>query len=342
MKVFIGSSSEAATPNGLLDKIANIVQLCEKTPIKWNEKPTIFRASQSILENLEEIPKRENIEASIFICTEDDKTDYRGTEIKTPRDNVIFEHGLFSGKLGRQKSVIVKCGNVTLPNDIDGIICFDFSPGKDEGGAMDLKQWLNELKGTTHRMSYEELEKIKIELERELKIFKTKGLEKIFNDQLTAVDDLKDKVTDNSTIRILCIRGDSFVFNRGENWAKEILKRCTKTIVLGNPSNDELIMNRYNSNKNKDETESEFLERYRVEMESVQNKTRVHFGFSLYLHNEINLRYRMLFVDNCLYLSEFADVTASKGEVIKIPKGFVLYAVCEEYYNKILTNAIPK
>jgi hypothetical protein len=84
MKVFIGSSSEQAIPNGLLDRIANIVQECGKIPIKWNKKPSIFRASKSTLENLDEIPTREHIGASIFICTPDDETDYRGKKIETP------------------------------------------------------------------------------------------------------------------------------------------------------------------------------------------------------------------------------------------------------------------
>jgi predicted nucleotide-binding protein len=145
MNIFIGSSKEQAKPGGLLDEIARIVQRCGCKPVRWND-PAIFRPGRSTLENLEEMIGEQEIGASIFICTVDDKTWYRGNIIGTPRDNVIFEYGLFLGKLGRLKSEIVKSGNVTLPTDVDGIYFFDFSPDEYMKGECDIKAWLNGLK----------------------------------------------------------------------------------------------------------------------------------------------------------------------------------------------------
>lgn len=342
MKVFIGSSKEASN-NGLLQKIAVIVEQCQITPVKWNEIPSPFKAGNHTLENLEELTS--SVDAAIFVCTEDDKTWYRGAKVGTPRDNVIFEHGLFSGKLGRKKSIIIRYGKVKLPNDLDGVTFIDFSEGQQLQGESNLRQTLLGLKGVPSghpRISYEELEKTKSEIERELVIMKSKGIERIFNNQREAVADYKiNHKSPTQPIRILCIRGESFVSNRDENWGSVILNRCNKTIVLANHLNHDLIGKRYNSNRNEDENENEFIERYKEEMKSVQNKIKIRSECSLYLHNETNLRFRMLFIENYLYLSKFADSTASKAEVIKIPKGYALYSVCEDHFNQILTNATP-
>jgi len=340
MRVFIGSSTESSD-NGLLLKIANIVEGCQIEPIRWNDTPSPFQTGKFTLENLEELSDK--VDAAIFICSTDDKTWYRGKKLGKPRDNVIFEHGLFSGKLGRQKSIIVKYGKVTLPNDLAGMTYVDFSDGQQVQGESNLKQFLEKLKGITNtfsRIPYEELERTKAEIELELEMIKTKGLEKIFNSQREAVDDLKANYKSSTrSIKILCIRGESFVSNRDENWGSIILNKNPKTLILANPSNSDLIKSRYNANKTEGEAEADFLERYRGDMEAVQNRIRRRVECSLYLHNETNLRFRMVFIGGYLYLSKFADTTASKAEVIKIPKDYALYAVCEDHYNQILTNA---
>jgi len=344
MKVFIGSSKEVGGNNGLLEKVAVIVEQCGITPVRWNQTPSVFKAGNYTLENLEDLTV--SVDAAIFICSSDDQTWYRGKKVGKPRDNVIFEHGLFSGKLGRKKSIIVKYGNVKLPNDLDGVTFIDFSDGQQTQGEANLKQTLLDLKGATNaapRIPYDVLEKTKSEIERELDFIKKKGLEKIFHSQCDAVADFRAncKNSNTSPIKILCIRGESFVSNREENWGSVVLTKRDKTVILGNPNNDKLIMNRYNANKNDDEVESDFLERYKEEMKAVQVKIKKRSECTLYLHNENKLRFRMLFVDNYLYLSRFADTkTASKSEVIKIPKDYALYSVCEDHYNQILTNAI--
>lgn len=141
MKIFIGSSTEAYE-NGLLLDIARIVEDCKMKPIRWNQSPSIFKTGKFTLENLEEIISEEDISASIFIYSSDYKVWYRGKQAGRPRDNVVFEHGLFSGKLGRSNSIIVKHGDVDLPTDLSGITYIDFSDGKRTRGEIDLRNWL--------------------------------------------------------------------------------------------------------------------------------------------------------------------------------------------------------
>jgi hypothetical protein len=336
MKIFIGSSSEAAEA-GLLGRIATIVQDKGKEPVKWNKTPSLFKGGKSMLQNLEEIPTREHIDASIFICTEDDKTDYRGKEIKTPRDNVIFEHGLFLGKLGAGKSVIIKKGNVTLPNDIDGIVHFDFSDGKDERGESDLKQWLDELEGTKKNKSSqscvypEELNCARAKIEQELKNITASGIINVFDNQYYAIKDYGKKTPQN--VKILCIRGESFLSDDLWNFSEADIKEA----ILGDSSNDDMIMGRYEAQKKNDDSPEIFKNRYKKRMIESQGTypNRV-----LYIHNETNLPFRMLFVDDYLYLSVFQkNIKASELPVMKIKKNTALYSGCEEYYSKILKNA---
>lgn len=142
MNIFIGSSGEA---KDLLLKIAGIVEDCKKTPIRWDQHPSPFAAGKFTLETLEELVEKEHIGAAIFICTGDDKVWFRDTEVGAPRDNVIFEHGLFMGKLGRTRSIIIKCGNVKLPTDLSGLTYIDFSEGRSNSGEIELRNWLDNL-----------------------------------------------------------------------------------------------------------------------------------------------------------------------------------------------------
>ena len=45
------------------------------------------------------------------------------------RQNVIFEHGYFIGKLGRNRVVALHQGNVELPSDLEGVLYISFDTG---------------------------------------------------------------------------------------------------------------------------------------------------------------------------------------------------------------------
>jgi hypothetical protein len=58
-----------------------------------------------------------------FVLTADDISRSRGRQSQTPRDNVLFELGLFMGRLGRDRTFIVQAADtpLRLPSDLDGI-----------------------------------------------------------------------------------------------------------------------------------------------------------------------------------------------------------------------------
>lgn len=104
-------------------KIANAIQAqldydCEITV--W--KDGIFKLSQGTLESLEKTLN--DMEYGIFVFSPDDILKIRNTEKLSIRDNVLFEFGLFMGKLGRGKVFFItpeNCDDLHLPTDILGI-----------------------------------------------------------------------------------------------------------------------------------------------------------------------------------------------------------------------------
>ena len=83
---------------------------------------------------------------SLNICIlsyfdEDDKIWYRDGIEGTVRDNVIFEYGLFMGKLGKQKVVIANKKKPKLATDLKGITYIDANKGEAEV-KLQLKEWL--------------------------------------------------------------------------------------------------------------------------------------------------------------------------------------------------------
>src|SRR4051794_17602020 len=113
--VFIGSSTE-----GL--RIAEAIQLnldheCETT--LWSQG--VFGLGQGTLEALVRAAAR--FDFAILVLSPDDLVTKREKAGQQPRDNVLFELGLFMGKLGRDRTFIVheRKTPLDLPSDLAGI-----------------------------------------------------------------------------------------------------------------------------------------------------------------------------------------------------------------------------
>src|SRR5262249_13221601 len=114
--LFVGSSSEsldvayAAQRN--LEDVAEVVV--------WTQ--SIFELSKPYLESL--VDTLEDAEFGLFVFGADDLTKMRGAEMRTARDNVVFELGLFMGRLGRERTFILlpkDSPDFHLPTDLLGI-----------------------------------------------------------------------------------------------------------------------------------------------------------------------------------------------------------------------------
>jgi len=132
-RIFIGSSVEG------LDLARGIFQNLERDfeIVIWDQG--VFLPSKSVLGQL--ISELENFQYAIFVFSPDDITTLRSQKKNSVRGNVIFETGLFMGRLGHENVFFVKPRNSELhiPSDLLGIV-----PGEYDADRTD-----NNLKAAT-------------------------------------------------------------------------------------------------------------------------------------------------------------------------------------------------
>lgn len=115
-RIFIGSSVEGLPIAELIK--ANLQYKADA--FLWND-PGVFGTGSVTIDSLIQAAKR--FEFAIFVMSPDDKTFMRDAEYPTPRDNLIFEMGLFAGCNGKDHVFMVTPldEKVELPNDLAGI-----------------------------------------------------------------------------------------------------------------------------------------------------------------------------------------------------------------------------
>jgi hypothetical protein len=113
--VFIGSSSEGRE---VARAIGEGLECCADT-IMWDED--VFEFGRGYLEEL--MTELERHDFAVLVLTPDDVVESRGDSQKSPRDNVLFECGLFMGRLGRERTFIVcdRSTQMKLPSDLAGV-----------------------------------------------------------------------------------------------------------------------------------------------------------------------------------------------------------------------------
>ena len=87
----------------------------------------VFGLSDSSLEALER--HAGEVDFAVFVLTADDLLTKRGESGEVPRDNVLFEAGLFIGRLGRHRAFLVSCRDdkLALPTDLRDITRAQFN-----------------------------------------------------------------------------------------------------------------------------------------------------------------------------------------------------------------------
>jgi hypothetical protein len=124
MKIFIGSSGEQKR---LVEWITAFIRTEYKgkiEPVPWTAP---WPGGKYILENLFNFV--EQTDAAILFWTADDKTWYRDTERHEPRDNLVFEAGLFIASHGRNRTQLMvpvygdedPRKKVSVPSDVAGM-----------------------------------------------------------------------------------------------------------------------------------------------------------------------------------------------------------------------------
>lgn len=133
IRVFIICSTEALP-------IARIIQSQfahdKFLPVIWSDG--VFKVTNYTLQDLED--EVDQSDFAIAIAHADDETEFRGTHWPSPRDNVIFELGLFMGRLGRHRAILMEPRDekVKLPSDLAGIttITYRYEAGPNAAALM--------------------------------------------------------------------------------------------------------------------------------------------------------------------------------------------------------------
>jgi CRP/FNR family transcriptional regulator, cyclic AMP receptor protein len=147
IRVFIISSAEAL-------EVARVIQTALShdgfVVTVWTDG--VFKVTSYALDSLEAAVNDSDF--AIAVAHHDDITLFRGKDWPTPRDNVVFELGLFMGRLGRNRAILMEPREerVKLPSDLAGVttIPYVYKAGKDAKALMGpacnllrdhIKQW---------------------------------------------------------------------------------------------------------------------------------------------------------------------------------------------------------
>jgi predicted nucleotide-binding protein len=118
-QVFIASSSEGLNFATAIQDLL-IQKLGQKVDVRiWKQE---FKISKAFIESLEK--ETFDNDFAILVLTPDDITTSRKKKNQSPRDNVIFELGLFMGSLGRERCFFVhnETPDLKLPTDLLGVM----------------------------------------------------------------------------------------------------------------------------------------------------------------------------------------------------------------------------
>jgi len=161
-KVFIGSSIENSN---IADSIH---QNIEKDSDVESWKNDFFELSKPTIDSFEKIGK---FDFGIFIFSPDDIGIIRNKKKQIVRDNVVFELGLFIGRLGKERTFIVApegLKNLHLPSDLLGITIATFDPKRlEENPSAALVSACNKIKFSMKKLGSKKME---LPVKRELPV----------------------------------------------------------------------------------------------------------------------------------------------------------------------------
>ena len=124
-RMFIGSSTEGlALARAIRSELTDAAEIT-----LWND---IAVLGESFLESL--VKAINEYDFAVLAVTADDLVASRGNEMLAPRDNVMFELGLFMGHLGRRRTYFVydKTSQIKIPSDLMGITLAAFDGNRSD------------------------------------------------------------------------------------------------------------------------------------------------------------------------------------------------------------------
>jgi hypothetical protein len=143
-RIFLGSSGKQAK---LLQAITRgLEDVADVEP--WT---TTFNPGRSTLDRLVELSQE--VDFAAFVFAEDDwtTTDASQSGQASPRDNVVFEAGLFGGALGIRRTFIIHANGSKLPSDLLGLTSIRYDPATSPAEVRTINQKLRKAIETERR-----------------------------------------------------------------------------------------------------------------------------------------------------------------------------------------------
>jgi CRP/FNR family transcriptional regulator, cyclic AMP receptor protein len=115
-QIFVGSSREGLTT---AQALTSHIDSTLATVSLWSEG--VFGASHFPMEDL--AVRLQCSDFAALVATADDQVTSRGVSKLAPRDNIVFELGLFMGAITRHRTFLVvpSCADLKIPSDLLGI-----------------------------------------------------------------------------------------------------------------------------------------------------------------------------------------------------------------------------
>ncbi len=128
-RIFLGSSGKQAKMLKALTR--GLEDIADVEP--WT---TTFNPGRSTLDRLVELSQEVDFAAFVFAQDDWTTTDASQAGQASPRDNVVFEAGLFGGALGIRRTFILHANDSKLPSDLLGLTSVRYDP---DGGAPEVR-----------------------------------------------------------------------------------------------------------------------------------------------------------------------------------------------------------
>ena len=154
-KIFIGSSKASIDVARL---VADRLEGDGVADVRiWDEG--VFSLNQGFLEKLLDLLVE--FDFAVIVWAPDDLTDSKGDSKASPRDNVVFESGLFMGAVGRERVFIICDQSVELkiPSDLAGITLATYDGKRVSGpdGASAVRRACDQIKQEIQRPRFPDI-----------------------------------------------------------------------------------------------------------------------------------------------------------------------------------------
>src|SRR6187551_2932243 len=145
-RIFLGSSGQQAS---LLEAITQgLEDIADVEP--WT---TTFNPGRSTLDRLVELSQEVDFAAFVFAQDDWTTTDASQSGQASPRDNVVFEAGLFGGALGIRRTFILHANGAKLPTDLLGLTSIRYDPDTTPAIVRQINQKLRQAIDAEGRIS---------------------------------------------------------------------------------------------------------------------------------------------------------------------------------------------